>query len=649
MDKRFHSFSRRLTNRIILVMLITMTITSSLVFIFSAADTVAMISDHYRDILKMTNERMEGMLKVVEVSSTNNVDEIRKHLSKPDEILSALQNELMLNPHIVGCGVAFVEDYYPDQGKWFEPYISRNKHGSVEVRQIGSADHDYSNTEWFVKGLESKTGYWSEPYMDESGAGEMIGTFALPVLDDDGRIAGVFGADISLSWLTEQIQEIGLNAGDFGYIDEPDGKGTHPTYSFILGRNGNYLAHPDPSRILDDNYFNHRGGDKAYERTGREMLEGKSGSRRVKVDGVPSFVSFAPLRHDGWSMGIVVPYASIRNPGLILGLTTLLLIGLGLILAFFLIRKTIHSTAKPLKYLVRSTEAVSEGHFDTPLPELHHYDEIHQLRDSFEHMQHSLTRYVEELKEATSRQASMERELDIARDIQMSMLPKTFPPFPERDDIDISVRLTPAKAVGGDLYDYFIKDDRLFFCIGDVSGKGVPAAMVMAVTETLFRTLAAKEDDPALILSGLNENLYLRNDSLMFVTLFFGILDLRSGRLSYCNAGHDAPVVIGPDGTVQLLEVEPNLSLAIDSGFGYVQQEVTLKPGTTLFLYTDGLTEAENQTQDLFGTERVLTAIEEADKDSPTSIIGHMSSAVSGFVSGAEQNDDLTMIAIRYH
>ena len=136
---------------------------------------------------------------------------------------------------------------------------------------------------------------------------------------------------------------------------------------------------------------------------------------------------------------------------------------------------------------------------------------------------------------------------------------------------------------------------------------------------------------------------------MMFVTLFFGILDLHSGRLSYCNAGHDAPVIIGPDGNVKLLEVMSNMSLAIDSGFEYVQQEVALKPGTTLFLYTDGLTEAENQAQDLFGIKRILAAIEEADKERPASIIDHLSSAVSGFVSGAEQNDDLTMIAIRYH
>lgn len=649
MNRKFHSFSRRLTNRIILVMLITMTITSSLVFFFSAADTVAMISDHYRDILKMTNERLEGMLRVVEVSSTNNVDELRKHLSKPDEVQAALQSELLLNPHIVGCAVAFVEGYYPDRGKWFEPYFSRKEDGSVEIRQIGSSEHDYNNAEWFINGLKSESGYWSEPYLDESGAGEMISTFSLPVLDDEGRIAGVFGADISLSWLTEQIQEVGLHAGDFGYIDESDNKGKHPTYSFILGRNGNYLAHPDRSRILNDNYFSHGGGDKAYDRTGREMLEGKSGSRRFKVDGVPSFVSFAPLRHDGWSMGIVVPYSSIRNPGLILGLTTLLLIGLGLILAFSLIRRAIHRTTEPLKFLVRSTEEVSEGHFDTPLPELRHYDEIHQLRDSFENMQHSLAKYVDELKEATSRQASIERELDIARGIQMSMLPKTVSLFPERDDLDISVRLTPAKAVGGDLYDFFIKEDRLFFCIGDVSGKGVPAAMVMAVTEALFRTLATKEDDPALILSGLNESLCRRNETLMFVTLFFGVLDLRSGRLTCCNAGHDAPVVIGPDGAVQILEVKPNLSLAIDSGFEYVQQEFTFKPGTTLFLYTDGLTEAENQVQDLFGIKRVLNSLEEAGKERPAAIIDHVSSSVSGFVSGAEQNDDLTMIAIRYH
>ena len=217
-----------------------------------------------------------------------------------------------------------------------------------------------------------------------------------------------------------------------------------------------------------------------------------------------------------------------------------------------------------------------------------------------------------------------------------------------RKEIDIFGTLTPAKAVGGDLYDYFVRDNQLYFCIGDVSGKGVPAAMVMAVTSALFRSLSDGESSPSQVVNGLNANLSNRNDSLMFVTLFFGILDLSSGKLRYCNAGHDAPLVIGPDGSVEMLEVESNLAVGVMPGWEFVEQEVTLKPGSLLFLYTDGLTEAENPVHALFGMDRILEEARKDGKQSPADFVASMQAAVHTFVDGAEPSDDLTMLAIRY-
>ena len=241
----------------------------------------------------------------------------------------------------------------------------------------------------------------------------------------------------------------------------------------------------------------------------------------------------------------------------------------------------------------------------------------------------------------------MERELEIARGIQMAMLPMEFPAFPERDDIDIYARLTPAKAVGGDLYDFFIRDEQLYFCIGDVSGKGIPGSLVMGATSTQFRTLSVGEHRPENIVRSINATLSARNEQMMFVTLFVGVLDLSSGRLKYCNAGHDAPVVIAPDGSVRYLEVKPNLALGVEPEQVFEPQQVQLKPGTTLFLYTDGLSEAENPDHALFGKDRIL---ETAGKKAETSerFIAEMSEAVRAFVAGAEQSDDLTMLAVRY-
>jgi len=645
MKQKFHSFAGRLTRRVIIVMLVVMTFVSGLIFLFAAGSILSMMTDHYQDILSLTSERTEGMLRLVEVSSTNNVDEISRHLANPDQVQKSLESELRLNPHIVGCAVAFVQNYYRQKGLWYEPYARWTADGTIEMLQIGGADHDYFMREWYLKGITSEIGYWSEPYYDEAGARTMLCTYVLPVKDKDGEIVGVFGADVSLSWLTEQVKNLDLNAKKEGISSFAVSESEHPIYAFILSRNGDYLVHPDPNRILSDNYFKHS-EDEKYQKVGRAMLAGESGRGIAEVDGVRSYVFYAPLMHSGWSMAIVIPVESIMAPGMLLGMLIILLQGFGLLIAFILFRRSIRRTARPLKFLVRSTEEVAKGHFDTPLPQLRYYDEIHQLRDSFEHMQHSLTRYVDELTEVTTREAAIDRELDIARNIQMSMLPVQGPV--DVKEIDLFGTLTPAKAVGGDLYDYFVRDNQLYFCIGDVSGKGVPAAMVMAVTSALFRSLSDGESSPAQVVSGLNENQSNRNESLMFVTLFFGILDLSTGKLRYCNAGHDAPLIIGPDGSVEMLEVESNLAVGVMPGWEFVEQEVTLKPGSMLFLYTDGLTEAENPVHALFGMDRIL---EEARKDCcqrPADFVASMNTAVHTFVDGAEPSDDLTMLAIRY-
>lgn len=220
-------------------------------------------------------------------------------------------------------------------------------------------------------------------------------------------------------------------------------------------------------------------------------------------------------------------------------------------------------------------------------------------------MQQSLATYVEDLKTTTAAKASIENELEIAHGIQMSMLPKTYPAFPDRNDIDIYGQVTPAKAVGGDLYDFFIHDEKLFFCIGDVSGKGVPASLVMAVTRSLFRNIAAHTAHPDRMVTALNEALSDNNETNMFVTLFVGVLDLSSGHLSYSNAGHDMPLLLTDDEVI-VLSCDANVPAGVIPGWNFTcQQTSEMKTGTTLFLYTDGLNEAEDIHHNQFGMERM--------------------------------------------
>jgi sigma-B regulation protein RsbU (phosphoserine phosphatase) len=250
-----------------------------------------------------------------------------------------------------------------------------------------------------------------------------------------------------------------------------------------------------------------------------------------------------------------------------------------------------------------------------------------------------------DLRMVSENKSRIEGELHVARGIQMSMIPKIFPPYPERSDVDMYAAVVPAKEVGGDLYDFYTREEKLFFCIGDVSGKGVPASLVMAVTRSLFRTVSAHEKSPQRIVTTINDSMSEMNDANMFVTFFCGVLDLRNGHLRYCNAGHNAPVLVMPDGNREL-PVEANLPLGVVPGMSFSEQETDLTTGTGLFLYTDGLTEAENPAHALFGEERMLAAL--SGKLGSHQQIDAMTQAVQGFVGEAPQSDDLTMLYIRF-
>ena len=259
---------------------------------------------------------------------------------------------------------------------------------------------------------------------------------------------------------------------------------------------------------------------------------------------------------------------------------------------------------------------IAQGNLNASLPKIVSQDEMKRLHDSFALMQTSLMEQMEELKNVNAAKGRIEGELNAAKDIQMSMLPKFFPAYPDRDDIDIYGQLTSAKEVGGDLFDFFIRDEKLFFCIGDVSGKGIPASLVMAMTRSLFRNVASHESSPEKIVSLINEAMADGNDSNMFVTFFLGVLDLHTGQLYYCNAGHDKPYLVGNGIT-----------------------ELTSNPD-------DGLTEAQDGQGKQFEEQRIVDVLKTGGSCKES--IAKMTEAVHKFVGDAEQSDDLTMLAIHY-
>ncbi len=528
------SFSQRLTHRIVialtLVLIIIIVGTTYMALRFTGPLTKAYF-EHLADI---ENESVEKKLHDLQVAVHNSIDEVVEDMSHPDSVFAALTHKLQLNPQgVLGFGVGFVPNYYPERGPWFEPYAMWLD-GRIFTIQNGSAEHDYFTHEWYVEGMKHDEGYWSNGYSFMMGGERvMICTYAKPFYDTKGNKAGVYAGDLSLDMLHDYLLSKDVKANTEGLIKVPrklEGNPRQWVRSVIVDRNGYYVSHPDKERMLRDNFFEaiSQKTDTVADRVMGEMKAGKKGSAELTFEGVPSTVFYSPLERSGWSLVVILP--NIRYYIVVFGFCILLSLCLltGLLAVYIICRTTIRRSTRPLQVLASSADEVAKGNFNAPLPDIRHQDEIGLLRDSFGNMQQSLSQYIEELKTTTAQKTAIESELSVARSIQMSMLRKDIP---NRPDFEIHAMLTPAKAVGGDLYDFFLRDNNLYFCIGDVASKGVPAALVMTTVCGAFRLLSESESEPNRIVSHMNDMMNRDSSMTIFVTFFAGVFDLGTGHL----------------------------------------------------------------------------------------------------------------------
>ena len=657
-DKRPYprSFAKRLTWRIMFRMLIFMGIPTFLVFwlayglVFVGATTICerLVHGEHEEIRRISSD--------LYVASVNTAPVIEDNLDQPDKMKGIVERMLKKNPYMRSCGISFVDNYYPKKGRRFYPYAVRLDSTTIETHVLSDAKHDYLNEAWFQEALSRNEGYWGKGFVDTTEQQIPLIAYQMPIHDKQDRTVAILRADLSLDWLNDKIQFMKGNGDQEGkqdtlttHVDENGNwKSEYAAYFFMVDTTGTLLIHPDQKRILTNNIKEYVTKDP--ENSIQKMLHReKDSDEDVILNDEKVVISFRPVKYTNWCLALVIPKFFVDVFSYAISGILILIILIGMLAVYIFGRRTIKKATRPLIQLAASADEVAKGNFGTPLPEVKSHDEIHQLRDSFGQMQQSLTRYIEELRDTTAQKASFESELKIAHDIQMSMLPKTFPPYPERDDIDIYGTLTPAKAVGGDLFDFHIRDNQLFFCIGDVSGKGIPASLFMSVTRSLFRNISIHVAYPERIAFTLNNALTENNDTSMFVTLFTGVLDLATGHLRYCNAGHNSPLLVGRD--VGELPCQPNLPLGIMANYEFEAQEVNLDPQTTIFLFTDGLNEAENAAHEQFGNYRIASVAKRllaTGSHQPLNLAYEMYQAVHQFVAGAEQSDDLTMLAIQY-
>jgi Serine phosphatase RsbU, regulator of sigma subunit len=679
-EPKKRSFAKRLTRWIALTQFIVMGLAGYGIYVIVEGFSEMEETDLYKSYLSTSNATVSRILSTVYVGTLSRVSEIENNLDRPDKLPAIMKDVVANNPYIRSCGISFVGDYYPQKGHWYCPYAIKVDSGRVvENRFIGDAEHDYLKAEWFTEALEADSNYWSKPFFDAMDSITPLVSCMVPIHDKQGKAVAIMGADLSLEWFCgktvkgltvngENIKvftgnDVDENSTGDNVLNWADRKWRQLTLTFIINKDGTYIAHPQNERVIKENYFKLAGEtpDSIDDQIGHKMVARKKGFysenglqpasfKFFDMDNLSAYIFYEPIEHTDWSIALAVPSFMIYCISIGACVILLLLIALALLVTRIVGRIVVKRATRPLKQLAESANEVAKGNFSAPLPKIKHNDEIRLLRDSFEGMQHSLTEYVEELKNTTASKAAIENELKVAHDIQMSMLPKTFPPYPERDDIDIYGTLTPAKDVGGDLFDFYIRDEKLFFCIGDVSGKGVPASLVMAMTRSLFRNISSHTAEPHRIAYTLNQALAEGNESSMFVTAFIGVLDLATGLLRYCNAGHNPPLLVGQE--VSLVSCQPNVPLGLMTDMDFEPQEIQFEHQMTIFLFTDGLNEAEDDLQVQFGDDRILHHLEASlakGKNQPAEIVNDMAEAVHAFVDGAQQSDDLTMLAIKYN
>ena len=584
-------------------------------------------------VLESTVLRVNGLLDRVVVATNNLEWLVLRHLDEPDSMFVYARCFLENNPDLNGCSIAFEPYFFKDYGRYFSAY-SYNDNGTVKVTQEGNDQYEYFYMDWYQLAKLLDHPCWTEPFFDlnlqDIYSKEMIASYCKPIKNAQGKYVGTIAVDLSLEWLSNTVSSV---------------KPYPNSYSIMIGEGGTYFVHPDTTKLFYQSIFTPmmETSDSTLTVLGHAMQRGEEGMKQLSIDGEKSYVFYKPLSTTGWSVAIVCPESDIfggynRLQRIVVGIALA-----GLLIMLIVFGRIVGRELRPLRILAAQTETIAKGDFEVTLPVNGRTDEIGQLTQSFDNMQRSLVSYIEELKKTTIQKATIESELKVASDIQMSMVPRIFPAFPNRKDIDLYASMSPAKEVGGDLYDFFVQDERLYFCLGDVSGKGVPASLFMAVTRNLFRIVAQEGCSPAEVAEKINMFLSKDNDTGMFVTMFIGIADLQTGKLDFCNCGHNPPIIDG-----QFLQIENcNQPLGLWEGAPFLGETIEDFMGKQMLLYTDGLNEAENHEKELLGDHKVLELMADTARLSSKEVIDMLKTTVAEHRSGAIPNDDLTLMCLR--
>jgi len=563
---------------------------------------------------------------------------IENGMLNEQQITKMLQNIVSNNDEVYGSAIAF-EPFSFNNNKYFSSiYVYKNGE-KVVTTNLNDPKYEYFYQDWYQIPAKLAKPFWSEPYFDEGGGNTLMTTYSVPFYKTENGIRkfwGIITVDVELNWLNKLVSSIKIY--DTGF-------------AFVISYAGTFVTHPNKNFIMNHTIFSlsEEHNIPSLREFGRKMIDRKSGFE--KLNGVTikddSRIYYTPFNSNKWSLGVIFLdrelYADLNNISLLI----VVLGFFGLIFIIATITTVSKKMTKPLNLFTLAAKEIGSGKFNSKLPEINTKDEIQDLLTSFKQMQFELNNYIANLKETTAEKEKMQSELRIAHKIQMDMVPKIFPPFPERDDVDLFAILDSAKEVGGDLYDFFfIDDEKIVVLVGDVAGKGVPASLFMAVTRTLIRSKITKGITSSVIVDQINRDLMQNNDSQLFVTLLLCIIDLKSRTMEYTSAGHNPAYIVTKDGKITSLKDRHGMALGLFDLQPYSSSIYQMEKGDKFILYTDGVNEAMDKDGNIYDYSRLENMLGKLQNMTAKESTELILKDIILFANGAEQSDDITLMVV---
>jgi len=525
-------------------------------------------------------------------------------------------------PTVTGCGF------------WFEPY-AYNKDtrragiygfydkamGELRLDDFDMAGYDYHNENWYREIIdyiqEPYQVAWTKPYMGEISLA-LVTTAGAGIFDDAGRLIGVSNIDWEVDQMTNEFLSIKPTENSFVVMCSPE-------HSLIIS---SAFAAQDEKEILNSIH--------------EELHSGSFTLNGIK------YLSFSRNLDNGWLLSVPIPekeiFAEVESQNARFSLIIVSSAFLMLCLVYLIISRLVNA---PIAQLTSDVARLALGNLDSEI-KITSKDELGLLGQTFNKMKTDLKNSIEAFAKEHIEKERLSTEINIASEIQARMLPHVFPPFPDRTEFDIYALMLPAKEVGGDFYDFFLIDnDTLAVVIADVSGKGVPSALLMAITKTLIKNYASAGHGPEEVFNTVNNILCENNDSMMFVTAFLGYYNIANGRFVYVNAGHNPPLIKKGECCFEYIKTIPRFVLGVMKNIEYYEEEISLEPGDSLYLYTDGVTEAMNTMREFFTEQGLLEALNKNRDYEPRELLGAVKMQMDSFAGEAEQADDITMLALQ--